>query len=107
MEEVSYWFDSGEGMPRALQQDLTIQEPSISLREAWDRRNQLDPIDTRSLHMNFNSERDVINWRWGKDGSYSAIFIYSILCVLEAKLDGLFFTFGAPKCLLRQNCSHT
>ena len=45
-EAISYWFDAWGGLPRYV--EGMIQEPNISLREAWPRRASIDPMISAS-----------------------------------------------------------
>lgn len=75
---ISFWFDSWSG---ASPQDhrLVIPNQLISLREAWEIRDTLDPNTIYPEDIIFTDERDTIVWRWEISGIYTAKSAYRLL----------------------------
>lgn len=76
---ISFWFDSWNGEPGTDGSGYGLTRPTISLRDAWPRRQILNSELVVTRDIQFNSEQDVIQWKLEPSGIYTSKSIYRVL----------------------------
>lgn len=78
---ISYWYDAWAGQAKArlgLGQPWPAQ-PQLSLSDAKDINFLIDPEDTELQNIVLTNRDDLMRWKWGNTGTYSASSLYKAM----------------------------